>query len=167
MANIFIRDEEIVTRQDGTKRLLFCNFSCKEQVTKAGKRYVPSCSEFTVVISENMANKLIDEGFRIDTYLNRDEETEYKLKVKIRFDNFPPVVYKICDGHKLKLNAETIKTLDRDKNSVIKLDMSVNLSKDGACYMNKGAFHIDADEFDSIYGMDGFEDAEEDDEFEE
>ena len=149
---VFIKDEDILTRQNGTKMLLFRNFSCKDG------QYKSAYPNFNVVVTESMANKLMDEGFSVRTYEDRDGNTMYRLKVNVRFDNFPPKVYKVLDRKKLRLDEMTISDLDRDE--IVKLDMTVSRSSGGATYLNTGYFTIDEDEIDRLYDFD--EDDEDD-----
>ena len=149
----FIKDSDILTRQNGTKMLLFRNFSCKDGKFKA---FYPN---FNAVITPECAHRLADEGYNIKEYEDRDGNTMYRIKVNVRFDNFPPKVFKVCGKRKIRLDDETIADLDRDE--IVKLDMMISLSSGGATYLSTGYFTIDEDEIDKLYEFDDEDDDEE------
>lgn len=143
---IFIKDSDILTRQNGTKMLLFRNFSCKDG------QYKSAYPNFNVVITEECANRLMDEGFAVKEYEDRDGNINYRMKINARFDNFPPKVFKVCGKKKIRLDEETISDLDRDE--IVRLDMTVSRSSGGANYLTTGYFTIDEDEIDRLYDFD-------------
>lgn len=156
MAKVFVRDAEIDVKKNGYKAV-YSNFSCVEKVTKEGKRYKPTYPEMTVYISQEMADKLADEGFRVTSYVNDDGDTKFKIVVKIRFDNFPPKVYKVVEGRRpVRLDEGMLK--DLDKEPLTKLDMTIRLSNGGATYISTAYFTVEEEEIDSLYNW-----AEEDD----
>ena len=143
---IFIKDSDVLTRQNGTKMLLYRNFSCRDG------QYKSAYPNFNVALTEECANKLIDEGYSVKEREDRDGNPQYLLKVNARFDNFPPKVFKVCGKKKIRLDEETIKDLDRDE--IVKCDMTVSKSSGGATYLSTGYFTIDEDEIDALYDWD-------------
>lgn len=150
---IFVRDEDILNRQNGTKMLLFRNFSCKDGQYKA------NYPNFNVVVTQEMADRLMDEGFNVKEYEDRDGNLMYRIKVNARFDNIPPKVFKVCGKKKVRLDETSIADLDRDE--IVKLDMVISRSSGGATYLSTGYFTIEEDEIDKLYE---FEDDYDDDE---
>lgn len=160
MAKIFVRDADIDNKKNGYKAV-YPNFSMVENVTKEGKRYKPNYPEMTVYISPDMADKLADEGFRVTSYVNNDGDTKYKIVVKIRFDNFPPKVFKVVGNRRPeRMDENSLK--DLDKELLTKLDMTISLSNGGATYVSTAYFTVEEEEIDSLYNW-----ADEDDEFDE
>ena len=159
MAKVFVRDAEIEFKRNGYKAV-YPNFSMVEKVTKEGKRYKPNYPEMTVYISQEMADKLADEGFRVTSYVTDEGDTRYKIVAKIRFDNFPPKVYKVIGNRKpIRLDEEGLK--DLDKELLTKLDMLISLSNGGATYVSTAYFTVEEEEIDALYNW------EDDDDFDE
>ncbi len=151
---VFVRDEDILNRGNGTKLLLFRNFSCKDG------QYKSAYPNFNVVVTEECAHKLMDEGFTVKEYEDRDGNLMYRIKVNARFDNFPPKVFKVCGKKKIRLDEESIADLDRDE--IVKLDMLITRSSGGATYLSTGYFTIEEDEIDRLYAFeDDYDDSEE------
>ena len=159
MAKVFVRDAEIEVKRNGYKAV-YPNFSMVEKVTKEGKRYKPNYPEMTVYISQEMADKLADEGFRVTSYVTDEGDTRYKIVAKIRFDNFPPKVFKVIGNRRpIRLDEEGLK--DLDKELLTKLDMLISLSNGGATYVSTAYFTVEEEEIDSLYNW------EDDDDFDE
>ena len=159
MAKVFVRDAEIEVKRNGYKAV-YPNFSMVEKVTKEGKRYKPNYPEMTVYISQEMADKLADEGFRVTSYVTDEGDTRYKIVAKIRFDNFPPKVFKVIGNRRpIRLDEEGLK--DLDKELLTKLDMLISLSNGGATYVSTAYFTVEEEEIDALYNW------EDDDDFEE
>ena len=159
MAKVFVRDAEIEVKRNGYKAV-YPNFSMVEKVTKEGKRYKPNYPEMTVYISQEMADKLADEGFRVTSYVTDEGDTRYKIVAKIRFDNFPPKVFKVIGNRRpIRLNEEGLK--DLDKELLTKLDMLISLSNGGATYVSTAYFTVEEEEIDALYNW------EDDDDFDE
>lgn len=68
---------------------------------------------FWLVFPKDVASALSNKGFNVREKIGRDGDPEYRLQVFVRFDNWPPEVYKVCGRKKLLLDEETIKSLDR------------------------------------------------------
>lgn len=159
MAKVFVRDAEIEVKRNGYKAV-YPNFSMVEKVTKEGKRYKPNYPEMTVYISQEMADKLADEGFRVTSYVTDEGDTRYKIVAKIRFDNFPPKVFKVIGNRRpIRLDEEGLK--DLDKELLTKLDMLISLSNGGATYVSTAYFTVEEEEIDALYNW------EDDDDFDE
>ena len=140
----FVKDKDILNRQNGTKLLLFRNFACKDN-----GQYKASYPNFNAVVTEDCASRLADEGYNVKEYEDRDGNIMYKIKINCRFDNIPPKVYKVCGNRKIRLDEDTIADLDRDE--IVGLDMTLSRSSGGATYLSTGYFTIDEDEIDKLY----------------
>lgn len=152
MANRFrIFDKDILNRQDGTKYLLFRNFSCRDT-----GMYKSNYPNFNVVLTDECAEELRDAGFNIIDYPDRDGNLMHRLKVNARFDNVPPAVFKKCGNKIIELKEDTIADLDRDE--IIKIDLWINLSSKGATYLSKGIFEIEEDDFYKLLYNDSMDD---------
>ena len=92
-------------------RLLFPNFSGKEsKYNREGVRI------FCVVIEdEEMAQKLINDGWNVRALQPRDEGESplHYIQVAVRFDNFPPNIFLVTKrGKPARLDEESVDTLD-------------------------------------------------------
>lgn len=91
-------------------RLLFRNFSGREsKYNRVGQR------NFCVYIDDSdYAQRLIDDGWNVRVRPPREEgeEPRYYLQVAVSFEKIPPTVYMITKRAKVKLDEESIDTLD-------------------------------------------------------
>lgn len=91
-------------------RILFRNFSGKEsKFNRKGDR------NFCVIIEDsNMVNMLQNDGWNVRTLAPRDEgdDPRYYIQVAVRFDNIPPNIYMVTKRNKVRLNEDTVDTLD-------------------------------------------------------
>lgn len=90
--------------------ILFRNFSGREsKYNRAGQR------NFCVYIDDpDLAQSLIDDGWNIRVREPREEgeAPRHYLQVTVSFDNIPPTVYMLTKRKKVKLDEESIDTLD-------------------------------------------------------
>lgn len=89
--------------------IMFRNFRGEaSKFNAAGKR------NFCVRLDQDMADRMIDEGWNIKFLRPReegDEPTPY-IQVAVSFDNIEPNVFTITGRHKNRLNSDTIDILD-------------------------------------------------------
>ena len=144
--NVIIGDNDI-------KTILFRNFAGKpDDYHRDGQ--MPN---FWVVLSDEKAHELEDQGFNIKWKPNRDGDEEGRLQIFVRFDPFPPKVYQITTGGTTPLDQESIVALDFAE--LVKVDLvlspyryEVNGRTGVKAYLGKGYFTIQEDEFSSQYG---------------
>lgn len=92
-------------------QLIFKNFSGEgSQYNQPGNR------NFGVVLSDNLADQLLEDGWNVKYLRPREDDPEQKetpwLPVKVKFNKFPPIAQLITSGGKIKLNEDTIGQLD-------------------------------------------------------
>lgn len=89
--------------------IMFRNFRGEaSKFNAAGKR------NFCVRLDQDMADRMIDEGWNIKFLRPReegDEPTPY-IQVAVSFDNIEPNIFTITGRHKNRLNSDTIDILD-------------------------------------------------------
>ena len=144
--------------------ILFRNFSGREsKYNRAGQR------NFCVYIDDpDLAQRLIDDGWNIRVREPRDEEEPQRhyLQVAVSFDNIPPTVYMFTKRKKVKLDEESIATLDfaeirnidltiRPYNWVIQ-EGTKNEKSGVKAYLRTMYVVIDEDEFAEKYASDEY-----------
>lgn len=91
-------------------QIIFKNFSGEASAyTREGDR------KFDLVIDPEIVDNLIADGWNVKKWQNENmEDPLYHLPVKVRFDNFPPKVYKLNSKNKLvPLDENTVGELDK------------------------------------------------------
>lgn len=146
---IRIFDKDILNRTDGTKFLLFKNFGNKDN-----GNFKSDYPNFNIVITDECADYLSELGFNVIDYKDRDDNVMHRLPIKVRFDNFPPTIYKKCGNKLIEVTEETLYKLDGDE--LICIDLWVNRSAKGATYLSKGIFEIEEDDFYAIVHGNGY-----------
>jgi len=90
--------------------ILFRNFSGREsKYNRAGQR------NFCVYIDDpEDAQRLINDGWNVRVRPPRDNDGEpsYYIQVSVSFENIPPTIYMLTKRKKVKLDEESIDTLD-------------------------------------------------------
>lgn len=97
--NITIRDAKIIFR----------NFSGKQkEFNPEGRR------NFSVIIDEETANMLRNEGWNVKPLRKRDEQEEqtYHLPVAVFFGAYPPTIVMVMGNRKVGLTEDTVNELD-------------------------------------------------------
>lgn len=124
---------------------------------------------FCVYIPETMVNALVDDGWKVleDTYKVEDgEPPKHFIRVRARFDNYPPEIVLISGGKKVRITEDTVSRLDADNiiNADLQIRGSVN-KNDGTvtAYLSKMGVEVEADWFDEKYGIDSQEVVEDED----
>lgn len=90
-------------------RLIFKNFSGEEsKFNRAGNK------NFCVVLDNDTAMRLLEDGWNVRALRPRDDEDEptHYIQVTVNFNNIPPKVVMISGKTKTMLDDESISTLD-------------------------------------------------------
>ena len=146
---LFIEDAEVLP-------VPFRNFSgAAGKYNRAGDRNF--CVRFT---DPETIQKLKDDGWNLKLLKNRDEEdtTEaYMLRIKVRYDNYPPKIYLISGKTKTLLDEDSLSLLDGAYFETVDLVVSPSCWKmdDGregiTGYLETGYFTIEQDRFAAKY----------------
>lgn len=143
-------------------RIVFRNFSGKP--TKFNSK--GGVLGFAVVIEDHdFARGLIDEGWNVKRFNPKDEEDDpdYYLPVKVRYDNFPPHIYLCSNRHKTLLNEDTVGSLDYADISGVDVIITPNIYEDIngrsgiSAYVKTMYVNVIVDEFASKYEYEGEE----------
>lgn len=106
-------------------RIIFRNFSGEQtQYNKAGDR------NFAIVLDdEALVQEMIANGWNVKPLKRRDEDEEqrYFVKVTVKYENFPPKVYKISGKVRTLLDDESVGSLDFDE--FANVDVTISPSK--------------------------------------
>jgi hypothetical protein len=111
---------------------------------------------FCVHLDPDMAADLEAEGWNIGHYENADGDILPFLKVKVRFDNFPPQIIMITSRGKTSLDEETSMAIDYADIENVDLVISpyhwtVNKNSGITAYLKAMYVTIHEDEFDLKY----------------
>lgn len=90
-------------------RIIFRNFSgAPSQYNTTGKR------TFSIVLDEDVAKKLKDDGWNVKPLKARDPEDpqEYQLPVEVKYAKYPPKIFMVNGRSKTLLTEETVGNLD-------------------------------------------------------
>lgn len=89
-------------------RLIFKNFQGKKSdFNDEGNR------NFGVLLDDNLAEELKEDGWKVKYRKPRDDEDEFAwLPVKVKYNKYPPIAVLINSRGKKKLDEETIAQLD-------------------------------------------------------
>ena len=102
-------------------RIVYRNFAGRgDKFNREGDR------NFAIVIpDEDLANRLIDEGWNVKIKEGRDpdEGPFMRLPVKVKFTDYGPTVYLNSAGNVVKLNEESIGCLDNIEIETVNMDI--------------------------------------------
>ena len=144
--------------------ILFRNFSGREsKYNRAGQR------NFCVYIDDpEDAQRLINDGWNVRVRPPRDNDGEpsYYIQVSVSFENIPPTIYMLTKRKKVKLDEESIDTLDfaeirnidltiRPYNWIIQ-EGTKNEKSGVKAYLRTMYVVIDEDEFAEKYASDEY-----------
>ena len=138
---IHIKDEDI-------KDILFRNFS------GGPDRYNPNgcMANFWIVLNdEDYAKSLEDKNLNVRWKPNRDGDLEPRLQLFMRWDKYPPVIFKKSGDQEIQLNETTLGTLDYDDIAHADIWISPNNydpNKPAKSYIAKAKFYVEDDEWD-------------------
>lgn len=140
-------------------RIVFRNFSGKP--TKYNSK--GGVLSFAVVIEDHdFAEQIKAEGWNIKRFKPKDEEDnpDYYLPVKVRYDNYPPHIYLCSNRHKTLLNEETVGSLDYADISGVDVIITPNVYDDIngrsgiSAYVKTMYVNVIVDEFAAKYEYD-------------
>lgn len=129
--------------------LIFRNFSGREsQWNEAGNRVTG------IIVPPNRVNEFVDSGFNVKMYVPKTDpqaEPIYYINAKIRYDNYPPLIYiKTPFSEPLEIKEESdLNQIDRSEIDFV--DVKLNLSKKGAAYIDKMYVNTIVDDFEEKY----------------
>ena len=105
-------------------RIIFRNFAGKEgKFNPAGKR------SFCLLLNEDTAELLADQGWNVKTLAPRDPDYDPQpyIQVAVQFGNYPPNIYLISGRTKTKLDEDTVSILDYAE--IENVDLIINPSR--------------------------------------
>lgn len=130
------------------KSILYRNFTGKpDQFNPKGQM-----GNFTLVLDEDKGRELEAAGLNIKWKDTPDGDKEPRLKVFVRYENFPPHVYRVINGNIKELDADSVALLDQDDIQDVDLVISpysyeFNGRKGVKAYLSKGYFTIVEDPY--------------------
>lgn len=105
-------------------RIIFRNFAGKEgKFNPAGKR------SFCLLLDDDTAERLADQGWNVKTLAPRDPDDDPQpyIQVAVQFGNYPPNIYLISGKTKTKLDEDTVSILDYAE--IENVDLIINPSR--------------------------------------
>lgn len=133
--------------------LVFRNFGGKQgKYNRAGDR------NFCAIVSDEIAEEMVKDGWRIKYLEPRSEEDERRayFKVKVNYDSeWPPQIVMITERGKTTLDAESVGNLDYA--DITNVDLVINPYQFDAdspltAYLSRAYVTIEEDEFEAKYG---------------
>lgn len=143
----YIEDKDVLKTQNGAPWISFPDFIGKLEP-------IPS---MVLCITPEKAEELLEAGYNVKHYVNTNKDYEVdQIKIKMRYDNYPPKIYKYLEGtsRRVKLDEETLG--DLQKEFITKIECAISLSTKGACYMENGYFYVEQNPL-SHYEMDTYD----------
>lgn len=156
------RNNDMILNED-IKDILFRNFAGRPD------KYYPNgqIPNFWLVLYPEKAQELIEKGYNVRTFTNRDGDEEYRIKIFARYDKFPPVIYKVCGKSEVLLDENSLVDLDRDEICSINLEINpshwkANGNEGIRAYISQGRFEIVESMFSRMFPTAPASDIEED-----
>lgn len=132
--------------------IMFRNFSGKPD------NFNPNgtMGNFTIGLTEEKGHELEEQGLNVRWRDTPDGDKEPRLKVFVRYENFPPKVYRIVDGDAALLDKESVELLDNDDISDADLIISPYAYEFGGrkgvkAYLYRGYFTVASDQYAERY----------------
>ena len=149
----FIEDKDIIRRRNSLAPYIpFKDFGATGEFS--------TYPNFTICVTDEKAEELIDAGYKIKDYVNKDGDVFHQLKINARFDNIPPKVFEIPEGKRRKIQLDGESIVDLQNMDIVEFEGSVSLSKGGACYLASGYFTVARNPIDDKYSFDEEDDLE-------
>ncbi|WP_300899381.1 hypothetical protein [Turicimonas muris] len=135
--------------------IAFRNFSGKEgKFNPAGRR------NFCVILDEDIAKTLVEDGWNIKYLKPRDETENPKpyMQVAVSYDVYPPNIFLVTSRGKNRLNSDTIDILDwaeiKHADLIIRpYNWELNGKKGTKAYVKTLYVVIEEDEFEEKYSQ--------------
>jgi hypothetical protein len=91
-----------------------CRFVLRNFSGKEGKYNPPGARNFGIVLTDELATQMADDGWNIKYFKPRDEEERGQpfIKVAVAFENKPPKILMVTSRGKTYLDEDTVHELD-------------------------------------------------------
>ncbi len=143
-------------------RIVYRNFA-----GKAGKFTPEGRRSFSVVLDEETALKLKEDGWNVKSRPSKfdDNEIFYTLPVFVNFDYYPPKIYMVANGKPTEMDEDNVRELDNAEITGVDLlirprEWEVNGAHGVKAYVKVMYANIEVDDFAAKYNTYGTMDEE-------